>query len=47
MSDIAISIQDLGKNYIIGHKKEGEFQHTIGNKLGNIFKPDVNEKEVL
>jgi len=47
MSDIAISVQDLGKNYIIGHKKEGDFRHAVGNKLKNIFKPDASEKEVF
>jgi lipopolysaccharide transport system ATP-binding protein len=47
MTDTAISVQGLGKNYIIGHKKEGDFRHAIGNKLRNIFKPDASEKEVF
>lgn len=47
MTDTAISVQGLGKNYIIGHKKEGDFRHAIGNKLKNIFKPDASEKEVF
>lgn len=47
MTDTAISVQGLGKHYIIGHKKEGDFRHAIGNKLKNIFKPDASEKEVF
>ncbi|WKV13423.1 ABC transporter ATP-binding protein [Marivirga harenae] len=47
MTNTAISVQGLGKNYIIGHKKEGDFRHAIGNKLKNIFKPDASEKEVF
>ncbi|ADR22194.1 ABC transporter ATP-binding protein [Marivirga tractuosa] len=47
MTDTAISVQGLGKQYIIGHKKEGDFRHAIGNKLRNIFKPDASEKEVF
>jgi hypothetical protein len=47
MTDTAISVQGLGKNYIIGHKKEGDFRHAIGNKLKNIFKPDASEKYVI
>jgi lipopolysaccharide transport system ATP-binding protein len=47
MTDTAISVQGLGKHYIIGHKKEGDFRHAIGNKLRNIFKPDASEKEVF
>jgi lipopolysaccharide transport system ATP-binding protein len=47
MTDTAISVKGLGKHYIIGHKKEGDFRHAIGNKLKNIFKPDASEKEVF
>jgi lipopolysaccharide transport system ATP-binding protein len=47
MTNTAISVQGLGKNYIIGHKKEGDFRHAIGNKLKNIFKPDASEKKVF
>jgi len=47
MTDTAISVQGLGKNYIIGHKKEGDFRHAIGNKLKNIFRADSSEKEVF
>ncbi|WKK82570.2 ABC transporter ATP-binding protein [Marivirga arenosa] len=47
MSNTAISVENLGKNYIIGHKKEGDFRHAVGNKLKNIFKPDASEKEVF
>ena len=47
MTDTAISVQGLGKNYIIGHKKEGDFRHAIGNKLKNIFRPEASEKEVF
>jgi hypothetical protein len=35
MSNTAFSEQGLGKHYIIGHKKEGDFRHAIGNKLRN------------
>lgn len=47
MTDTAISVQGLGKNYIIGHKKEGELRHALGDKLKGIFKPDASEKEVF
>ncbi|MGM0582479.1 MAG: ABC transporter ATP-binding protein [Bacteroidota bacterium] len=47
MTDTAISVQGLGKHYIIGHKKEGDFRHAIGNKLRNIFRPDASEKEIF
>jgi len=47
MTDTAISVQGLGKNYIIGHKKQGDFRHSIGDKLKGIFKPNASEKEVF
>jgi hypothetical protein len=36
MTDTAISVKNLGKHYIIAHKKEGDFRYAIGNKLKNI-----------
>ncbi|HET8861509.1 hypothetical protein [Marivirga sp.] len=47
MTDTTISVQGLGKQYIIGHKKQGDFRHALGDKLKNIFKPDASEKEVF
>lgn len=47
MTDTAISVQGLGKHYIIGHKKQGEFRHALGDKLKGIFKPNASEKEVF
>lgn len=43
--DTAISVQNLGKKYIIGHKKKAEFRHAIGDKLKGLFRPDASEKE--
>lgn len=47
MTKNAISVQGLGKNYIIGHKKQGDFRHSLGDKLKGIFKPEASEKEVF
>jgi len=37
MTETAISVKGLGKHYIIGHKKEGDFRHAIGNKFKGII----------
>lgn len=47
MSNTAISVQNLGKNYIIGHKKQGDFRNSVGDKLKGIFRPDASEKEIF
>lgn len=47
MTNTAISVQGLGKQYIIGHKKQGNFRHAIGDKIKSIFRPDANDSEVF
>lgn len=37
MSDIAIKVEGLGKEYIIGHKKEGDLRNAFGQKLHQLF----------
>jgi hypothetical protein len=37
MSKTAISVQSLGKEYIIGHKKSGDMRHDIGDKFRALF----------
>lgn len=37
MSDIAIKVQNLGKEYIIGHKKEGDLRNAFGQKIDQLF----------
>ncbi len=44
MSKNAISVQGLGKEYIIGHKKSGDMRHAIGDKFRSIFTKN-EEKE--
>jgi len=47
LSDTAIKVEGLGKNYIIGHKKQGDFRNSVGDKLKGIFRPDASEKEIF
>lgn len=47
MSDTAIKVEGLGKQYIIGHKKQGDLRHALGDKIKGIFKPDASEKEIF
>lgn len=37
MSEIAISVQDLGKKYVIGHQKSGDLRESFGRKIQRIF----------
>jgi lipopolysaccharide transport system ATP-binding protein len=37
MSDIAIKVEGLGKKYVIGQQKSGDFRNAFGNKLKSLF----------
>lgn len=37
MSNIAIKVEGLGKEYIIGHKKEGDLRNSFRQKIDQIF----------
>ncbi|GAA5036470.1 ABC transporter ATP-binding protein [Marivirga lumbricoides] len=47
MSDTAIKVEGLGKQYIIGHKKQGDLRYALGDKIKGLFKPDASEKEIF
>jgi lipopolysaccharide transport system ATP-binding protein len=47
MKKNAISVKGLGKSYTIGHKKQGDLRHSLGDKLKGIFRPDNSEKEIF
>jgi lipopolysaccharide transport system ATP-binding protein len=37
MSEIAIKVEGLGKKYVIGQQKSGDFRNAFGNKLKSLF----------
>jgi len=37
MSDIAIKAENIGKEYIIGLKKEGDLRNAFGQKIQQFF----------
>lgn len=37
MSDIAIKVEDLGKEYIIGHQKQGDLMNSFGDSWRRLF----------
>jgi len=43
--DIAISVQNLSKKYIIGHQKKADLRHALGDKLKGIFNTGSQELE--
>jgi len=45
MSDIAIKVEGLGKEYIIGHKKESELRNAFGQKINQLFRGNQTTKE--
>lgn len=45
MSEIAIDVSGLGKKYIIGHQKSGDFREAFGHKLKNLFSRTNSEQE--
>lgn len=45
MSDIAIKVEGLGKKYIIGHQKVGDFRASFAHKVRNLFSRNGNTEE--
>ncbi len=45
MDDLAIKVEGLGKEYIIGHKKSGDLRNAFGDRLNRLFKGRDQTKE--
>ena len=45
MNDIAIKVENLGKEYIIGHKKESDLRNAFGQKVKQLFLGGQSTKE--
>ncbi|MDN4164754.1 ABC transporter ATP-binding protein [Cytophagales bacterium LB-30] len=45
MTDIAISVQNLGKKYTIGHQKSGSLRESFASKVRGLFTPSSMEQE--
>ena len=37
MSDLAIKVENLGKKYLIGHRRSGDLRETFGQTMKNLF----------
>ncbi|MCL4159262.1 UNVERIFIED_CONTAM: hypothetical protein GTU68_048118, partial [Idotea baltica] len=45
MTDLAIKVEGLGKEYIIGHKQSGDLRNAFGDRLKKLFNGNDQTKE--
>lgn len=45
MSKLAVRIENLGKKFVIGHRKDGDLRETFGNAIKGFFRRGVTGQE--